>query len=235
MYRAIDQHGQPRERGAAAGIGQDVQAARTASAGSVPSSVPRAAVQGAVEPAAHLGEERARLRNRARHAGFAGVRGAWGVRPRPARGVRGADPRRAAHSRANAGKIVLCRRPLPNSQDTASAAGSATADAAATGAAAGRRDPGRRARTGYVQQPGDRLHDRPHRPGPGHRPRPGQCQHGADHRGRPAARRADRRVTAATRPLDLAPGSTAASSTSTPTPPCSRRQSKASGGISYSA
>jgi hypothetical protein len=31
-------------------------------------------------------EGRAQLRNRARHAGFAGVRGAWGARPRPARG-----------------------------------------------------------------------------------------------------------------------------------------------------
>ena len=52
--------------------------------------------------------------------GYAGARAFVAGRgtdpPGPARGVRGAGPRRAAHSRADAGKIVLCRRPLPRPQ-----------------------------------------------------------------------------------------------------------------------
>ena len=67
------------------------------------------------------------------------------------------------------------------------------------------RGSGRCAGAGHVLQPGDRVHDRAGRAGPGHGARAGQRGHRAHHRGRAAAWRADRRVAPAARPVVLPP------------------------------
>ena len=65
------------------------------------------------------------------------------------------------------------------------------------GRAGRRRGPGRGPRAGHLRQPRDRVHDRPDRARTRRR--------GPDHRGRAAARRADRRVPPAARPLVVPP------------------------------
>ena len=67
------------------------------------------------------------------------------------------------------------------------------------GRARRRRGTGRRPGAGHVREPGDRVHDRPDRAREGGRG--GGWGRGTDHRGRAAARRADRRVPPPARPV----------------------------------